>query len=433
MVQDYSLYERNHQNRQEQAFGICLGKITSVDINSRTCSIVTFMGHGTMNDQVISNCQWLSTDANPEGDESGCIPRRGSLGLVFFVDGETFIWGFLRPLSKGGSAAQGPESPKLNEGDKIISTKAGNRITIKRSGLIELYSSDLLQRLMFPLGGKIVDLCQEYNLKADGGSIEWTSDPDTFSTLWDTEFRQSVARLFVVRERRGYVTEDILLKTEVGPALPGIQGTTTPTYIHTIKSTGEVTTTVSPPQPEGTPIGFKSVMGPDGSLQVLAGTAQTVAFAISATGETKLSVNSIAEASISATGDITIKNKVGEATVSATGDIAVKNKMAKLTMSVKGDVEIKAGACSITMSATGEIKIDTPNKVTMSAKAGFDIKSMGPVNIEGIGPMNIKSKGPISLDGGTGASDFVLTNPTTLSPFTGAPLVPFSTTIKVSK
>lgn len=466
---EHSLWESKNRNRQEQAFGITLGKITAVDVPSRTCSIVTFMGQGTLNDQVINSCQWLNADANPDGDESGCIPRRGSMGLVFFVGGETFIWGFMRPQAKGGSAAQGPESPMLNEGDKIISTKAGNRITIKRSGFIELFSKDTLQRLMFPLGGKIVDMCQYYNLKADGGTIEWGADVDTGMCLYDAEFRQSLGRYFVVREQKGYISSDIICRTTVGPAFPGAVGTSTPTYTHTIGINGETVTTVSPPQPEGTPIGYKSTIGPDGSITVLSGTGQTVIFTISATGETKLSVNSIAEASVSASGDIALKNKVGEATISATGDIAIKNKVAeatmasagdialknkvgeatiaaagdialknkvaKLTMSSKGDIEISSGSFfTMTVSATGEVKIDAKGKATIAAMKGLDITvSAGPVKIEAGGPIDIKAKGTVKIDTGAGATDNVLTYPTTLSPFTGAPLMPYSTTVMVSK
>ena len=447
-----TLYEKNHRNRQEQAFGIALGKIISVDAVNRVCTIATMMGHGSMNDQVVNRVQWLNADANPDGDESGSIPRKGSMGLVFFVNGETFIWGYFRPQSKGGSAKQGTENPKLVEGDKVISTKAGNRLTIKRSGLIELYSKDTLQRLMFPMGSKIVDLCRHYKLKADGGTIEWTPANKVTGTLvHNSEFANSVMRAFVIYEQRGYVSSSIISKVTVGAAFPGVSGTKVPTYTHTIGISGQVTTTVTPPVPEGTPTGFKSVLNPDGSLKILAGAGQTFECTVATTGELNLSVNKIAEASVSVKGDIALKNKVGEATISALGDIALKNKVAEVTMAAKGDIavknklasvamkasgdiEIKGPGATVTISAAGEIKVDSKTKITMASKAGFDIKSTGPVNIEGVGPMNIKNKGLISLDGtGSGATDFVLCNPTTLSPFTGAPLMPFSTTIKVSK
>lgn len=449
---DNTLYEKNHRHRQEQAFGIALGKIISVDAVNRVCTIATMMGHGSMNDQVVNRVQWLNADANPDGDESGSIPRKGSMGLVFFVNGEAFIWGYFRPQGKGGTAKQGAESPNLVEGDKVISTKAGNRITIKRSGLVELYSKDTLQRLMFPMGSKIVDLCRHYKLKADGGTIEWTPANKITGTLsYNAEFANSVLRAFVIYEQKGFVSSSIISKVTVGAAFPGVPGTKIPTYTHTIGISGQVTTTVSPPLPEGSPSGFKSVMSPDGSLEILAGIGQTFTCKVDTLGALSLSVNKISEATISAKGDIALKNKIGEATISATGEVAIKNKTAEVSMTTagdmaiknklasvslksSGDMEIKGPAATITISAAGEIKIDSKTKIAMSSKAGFDIKSMGPVNIEGVGPMNIKNKGLISLDGtGSGATDFVLCNPTTLSPFTGAPLMPFSTTIKVSK
>lgn len=431
---DNSLYERSHRNRQEQAFGLALGVIKDVDPANRLCTVATFMGAGSLNDQYVHRCQWLSPDANPEGDESGNIPRRGTMGIVLFVDGETFFWGAFKPLYKDGVATQGGEVP-LTEGDKIISTLAGNRLTIKRSGLIELYSKDTLKRVMMPLGSRIFDICAEYNLNAsDGGTIQWAKIPFTDNSLWKAEYRKDLLRSFVITEEKGHVSPSVISRTVIGPALPGL-GVTTPVYTQEITLGGEITTTASLPQPDGTPLGFKSVVnGPAGSLSLKMGAAQTTTLDIKETGEVDLNVNKLAKFNISAAGDIKIDGPVAKVDTTAAGEITVKNLVAKISMSTSGEIVIDNKAGTITISPSGEISVKATNKVTIDAKAGIDVKSLGPINVESsAGPVSIKAKGMVQIDGGPGASDFVLTNPTTLSPFTGAPLVPFSTTVMVSK
>jgi hypothetical protein len=254
----------------------------------------------------------------------------------------------------------------------------------------------------------------------------------------------------MVVEEKGYVTVDILSRITIGPALPFFSDIQTPTYVQTISTSGEVHTTVTPPLPAGSPMGYESLIGPDGSISIKAGAAQTVTIDVSTLGDVSISVNELASASISklgdialegpvasasmsAIGDIELANAVGTASMSATGDIEVANAVASLSISSTGDIEIAGPLATITISAAGEVSISAPQKVTIEGKLGVDVKALGPVNIEGVGPMSIKTKGIIQLDGGSGASDFVLTNPTTISPFTGAPLVPFSTTIQVSK
>lgn len=433
---DQSLYERSHRNRQEQAFGMALGVIKDVDPPNRLCTVATLMGAGSMNDQYIHKCQWLSVDANPDGDEFSCIPRRGTMGIVLFIDGESFFWGAFKPLSKDGIAAQGTEAPSLTEGDKVISTLAGNRLTLKRSGLIELSTSDTLKRIMMPKGSKIFDICSEYNLNvSSGGVVKWNNDLVTKNALYEAEFRKDLLRTYIVHERKGHVDPTIMYQVDIGPAVPGVSGTSLPVYSQQITLGGEITTTASLPQPSGSPLGFSSyINGPEGSISLKLGTAQTTTFDVKSTGEVDLNVNSLANLNISSSGDIKAKGPVVSLEASASGDLNAKNAVAKLSMSSSGEIVIDNKAVSVTISPSGEVKINAKNKVSIEAKAGVDIKSVGAINVESsAGPVSVKAKGMITLDGGTGASDFVLTNPTTLSPFTGAPLAPFSTTIKVSK
>jgi len=431
---DKSIVECTHPTRIQQSSNIALGRIIDVDIKTRTCTVATITGMDSIFDKYIPGCQWLCQDANPEGDESGSIPRRGSWGIIYFVDGQAFIGGYAKPLGDKGTTLRGNESTTLNEGDKVISTLAGNRLTIKINGRIELYSTPGLSRNLIPTDNKIVDLCSAYDFKTAAGLIAWKPSKD-LTTLWRAEYYNTTNRLFLIEEKKGFVSSDIMYKRSVGPGVAGIsKGTKTPVYMQTIGLSGETTTEIHPPLPEGSPSGFKSTIGPDGSIEILAGAAQTVKVNVGATGAVDLDVNGLCTLGIAETGAVSLDVcSLVQVSITETGDIDIAGPVATVTINKKGDIKLGNTACSVSISAAGEVKIDAASTILLQSKAGFDIKSTGPVNIEGVGPMNIKTKGQIMLDGGTGASDFVLTNPTTLSPFTGAPLVPFSTTVMVSK
>ena len=447
----YTLYERLNRNRQEQAFGTCLGKIISVDSEKRTCTISTAMGVGTMNDQFIHSCQWASPDVNPDGDASGSIPRVGSWGLVHFVDGEPFMSGFIGPIGMAGSAKQGDKGPTLNEGDKMMSTALGNRITLKGSGLIECWAKENLQRVMMPQGSQILDICKRYNIKSDGGYIDWKTSDALRNTIWRAEYSKDILRTCIISEFKGYVSPTIVKRTYIGAAFPGVLDVPLPVYTQDIYVTGETVTTVTPPLPPNSPSGYKSTISPDGSIEILAGTLQTVKMTVDPLGAIHLESNSLASVDISETGDVDIVGPTASVSLSAIGDIAIDGPQVSVALAAAGDIEISnllatatlssSGDCSITgpswelsLTAGGEVTLKGLAKMTLEANAGIDIKSsIGPINIEGMGPMNIKTMGQIMLDGGPGATDNVLCFPTTLSPFTGSPLVPFSTTVMVSK
>lgn len=412
---DTTLYERAHMNRQEQAFGICLGRIVEVFPKERLCSVATFSGVGTMNDQFIPKCQWLNIDSNPDGDEFTTIPRRGSFALVFFVEGEPFVFGFFKPPRKGGIAAQGNEASTAIEGDKLFSTAAGNRVTLKASGAIEIESNQTLRRVYFPTGSQMIDICRAYNMQNDGGTLSWGSDAITKMTKFAAEYRRDITGSFVVLEEKGGVDSTTLLRTTIGPAIPGVPGSDTPMYVSSVSLTGEVETEVHTPAPAGTPSGVYMKMRPEGAIDLKVGAAHNLAAKIEPTGALDIDINSITKISASAQGDFSVQNKLTTATIASDGSVTIESPGASISISVAGEVTVKS-----------------TNKIALDAKAGVDIKSSGPVAVEALGaPVTIKGQ-TVQIDGGSGVMESVLTNPSTLSPFTGAPLAPFSTTVKVS-
>ena len=294
---DYSLYESKNNSRLERSNGIAFGRVIKVFAKERYCQVHTFNGSGNMSDNVLDRVQWLSMDSNPEGDESTSIPRKNSLGLIFFVGGEPFLFGFFKPLKKGGVAAQGNEPVNLMEGDKLISTVAGNRLTVKSNGLIEIFSTESLKSVRFPTESKLLEICRRYDLRTDGGSHLWESDEDG-KTLLQSEFRRDLLRAVVACEEKGAVDDSTILKTVVGPANPGGPGVLQPLYEHTV--------------------------GTDGTAELNVGIAKNFAASISPTGEARLKVNDLTTLTISPTGEITVKTPGATLTISPEGAVSLQ-------------------------------------------------------------------------------------------------------------
>ena len=176
--------------------GVALGRIVSVDAKKRFCRVKTFFGDAHLVDKDIPVCQWLSLDANPEGDESTSIPRVNSTGLVFFVAGEAFIWGYFKATTKDKGATTGKEQSNLNEGDKIIATVAGNKIILKANGVVEIQSKETLRTIYFPKEGLLAHLCEAYDIRTDGGSMTWrTTDELLNQTLFQGLYKRETLPL----------------------------------------------------------------------------------------------------------------------------------------------------------------------------------------------------------------------------------------------
>lgn len=483
-------HESNHPSRIEQSANIALGKIMEVDVKMRRCTVATITGRGSIFDQWITDCQWLSPDANPEGDEFGSIPRRGSWGIVYFLDGVAFIGNYARPVGKGGSTLRGNESAVLNPGDKIISTQAKNRVAVKGSGLIELYVSETLKRSMLPSSGLLIDHCSNYDFKSNGGFFKWLTFsgflPPLQNVLWRAEYYSTTNKGTIIEEKKGYVNDSIVYKRTIGEGAPGVSSTVIPVYMKMIGTDGTTTTAITIPTAEGSPLGYKSTLNPDGSVEILMGSTQGTVLTVDSSGAVILDVNGLSNLALSESGDlnytgpkglaeitaqgaITIANESTEIVVASGGDVTVTGPNTTVSIAEAGDVEIagpkttlsitadgdvsiagpavnmditaggdltiKGSDFTLSLTASGEVKLESSANIAIeSTGGGVSVKGVGPVDVEATGgDINIKSSGQILIAGGGGsATDSVLTNPTTLSPFTGAPLAPFSQTVKVS-
>lgn len=351
---DKSIYERQHPTRQRLSSGIALGRIAAVDIDRRTCTVKTFFGADGLNDLSLDNVQWVNMDSNAEGDEFSIIPRPGSMGLVFFVEGEAFIFGSFNAYRGDKGAVTGKEVVKrLVQGDKSMSTRSGNYAVVRANGSIELFSSDTLKRVLFPTDSRILDICQNYNLRAGGGYTNWEVNDILQTTIFTEEFRRDLARTVIMVEEKGQVDATTVFRQSIGPGLPGVVGVPAPSYEYSVDITGKATLKIGPPGAAT----ITQTISPDGSME------------------------------IDALSDITVKSKTGNLTADLiAGDITAKTSLGNISVeSTKGNISAKTTAGNISVESTaGNIKA---------------VATAGDMELEGSGGKLKLGKGKVGLGG----------------------------------
>lgn len=376
-----SIYERSGDKDRLSGSGVALGQIVAVDVPARLCSVRTFSGESNLCDKYIKKCQWLSTDANPEGDESTCIPREGSIGLVFFVAGQPFIWGYMKPLNRISGAVTGKESANLISGDKTISTVGGNRVTIKANGVIEIMSSELLKTTYFPKGGLLTDVCEAYQFLSDAGQTKGGTIDELNNAYTLQEWRRDLGRIQpLYTEEKGYVDESICRRVSFGIPLPGEELITTPLYLYEQDITGQIVEQIGLDGTginiKMTPLGEYTLKSPFSQLDLSAVgdwefTNPLVTFGMKANGEMSIA-NATSVFSISPEGDIELSNPTVTLTASATGDISLTNPVITMTWDKAGDFELTNPVCGLKMGKSGDmewagpvgkIKIDKAGKI----------------------------------------------------------------------
>lgn len=334
-------FEKGNPQRAMTQNALCFGRITKVYPTDRMCEVKTFGSHAGASDNSIPRCQWLSLDGHPDGDGLGAIPRVGSFCIVAFVDNEPFVLGFFRPLSGDTTKAAvsgGDLSEDLNEGDRFLMTSAGNKITVRASGEIEIHANATCKTFYFPNQSLINTLCRNYELRSDAYVVDSLNLGKSNNTYSRFEYRKNLDRSFICVVEHGIVDSDnpeVIYKQEFGIGDDEL-GIKSVVRTKTVKQSGETETFI---RNADAAEGIRLILKPDGnvSLNVMGKTNITVA----PNGDTKIDVGP------------------GKSTLSLTAD-------GKLSVVTTDAVNIKA---------TGKVLIDSA--------ADIDIKSGGKLNLKG--------------------------------------------------
>jgi phage gp45-like len=182
MAKEHSPYEGTFDHRLNGK--TCLGRVISVDINSKRCRVKTMGLKGSTDDLDLANVQWHQSSAHPEGDEDTTYPRVGQLGIITFMNSEPYISGWFGAIQGTGDDPRPTKEP-LREGDKVIATIGGNRIILRSGASIEVESTKLCRTYWLPTRNLITTVCQDWELETDGGLLFWGRDGDTDDTSYE--------------------------------------------------------------------------------------------------------------------------------------------------------------------------------------------------------------------------------------------------------
>lgn len=359
MKSQKSVMEKGNRWRDGVGEGLTMCRISKVFPEKRMCEVKTFGSNNPTQDNTFT-CQWLSSDASPEGDESSVVPRINSLGIVAFVDGEPFVIGFLRPLNDEGTAAiPDGEQEEINEGDKVIKTVGKNKLIMRASGEIQIESTRTCRTIYFPNNHLINTLCRNYEFRTDGGTEDWvhySSSRTEKNTVRRVEERDKLTRDNIVYTETGTVdlnTPTLIFRRRFGK---GTKDGSITDVVRTVSvlNTGETTVQINTP---GATEGHNMNIKPSGETTISIGGTRHVTN-IKPTGETNINVAGKANINVKPSGLTVIDVGPGKSTITIdpSGKIEVKTSTEVQITSPK--VNLNKGMSGITTKNSHQAVID---------------------------------------------------------------------------
>lgn len=379
---DESIWESGHPNRKSRLEGITFGRITRVYASEGFCEVKTFGSSGSKGDNHIPRCQWLNLDSKDDA-KSAVVPQEDSFCLVFFIDGEPFVYGFFDPLAEGGegSVTEDELKLKLQPGDRLMRTFAKNYILMRTTGVLEFVSTAGNFINMFPTGqGILKDLLRiqnkNFEFTTNGGVTFWREKNRRKDTLFFSEHRDNLSRANIIAEFKGEVDGGFIHKIDYGPTNEEktLAVVPQPVKTHTVKKDGETASHIRPGGEDSK--GNKITRKPSGEIDIQINDHTNIN--VAPDGTTKMNI--------------------------ANGKVAIE-------ISSSGKIDIKAEA-DVSLENKGKLDISADGKATISANM---------IDLDGTGGK------------GSGAVLQALGFPDAISDFTGLPIQQASTTVKISK
>ena len=427
------IYENGSQYKNENDVGMAYARVLSVSADKRSCEISTF-GAG-LSDKYFPEAQVVSMDTGRAGDEFISIPRRGALCIVTILGCQAYIVGFIRPNSVSGAPIWGNEL-QLRQGDKLLGTKAGNRLTIRSNGLIEAVATKGgLQTIWSPSDDSITELCSNKITTVSAGKESWETDLYTTLCKHRRLYKKDVAQTSVIIEERGHtagfspegLADIILYKQSMGTLPPGLSDIPITQFYREVDIFGVRKTYIGATS-AGVTFGFEKIedgflsqltynigpskqvhleangitgdvmldlfklinleMKPSGGGGVILKTP-LMSLEIEPSGAYKI-INGVgtlpgaevSSVSVSASGGFVFKNPTAEASIAESGDIAIKNKSVEVGITATGDTSVTNTSKAYTIEATASGGITATEKGKGSLKLSGGKVALGGASAE---------------------------------------------------
>lgn len=372
----------------------CLAYIVSVDSVGRRCRIKTMGVPGLTEDLDIPNVRWVHLAWHPEGDEDTFCPRPGCYGVVTFIESEPYILGFF-PLdnSSGGNSRKNLE--KLDPGDRVIKTIAGNKIILRSGGTVQIESTAQCRTYWIPTQHLINTVCQNYELATAGGFLNWLLDKKEQTTnltlqAWDKLAPENALKLEVgtipapatpppaVEGAPAINAEaDLIAELSTGPLDPKTLEMSQKNLNVRISKDGTTYIDIGPNK-----VTLK-ITGTTGDIEYITKGGVKYTIEKDAAGTIKGSLSALVEKDVTTTvkGAVTVTVEK-DLTANITGAGTIKTKGAA-TVDAGGALTLKSGAAG-TIDAKGALEIKSGAAVKIEGKSGTDVGgSSAPTNVNG--------------------------------------------------
>ena len=424
-----SIFEQGSAYKDENDAGLSYARIISVSADKRNCEIITW-GSG-LSDKYFREAQIVAMDTERDGGEAISIPRKNSLAIVAIMGSQAFILGFIRSNSVDGAPIWGNEI-QLRQGDKLFTTKALNRLSVRSSGLVEAVAAPgALQTIWSPKDKSINEVCRDKITLASGGKHEWRYDLNTTLCREKKLYKKDGAQSSVIIEERGHtagfspakIADLVLYSQRMGTLPPGLPDIPVTQFFREIDIFGLRTTYIGPTT-LGVTTGFSKIEdGLLAHLQYSIGAAKQVSLkADGLLGDVNLDLlklikidmtpssgggfalkTPLMNIAIEPSGAYTITNGMGSLpgaevsaiAVSPLGAFSIRNKIAEVSIKETGDISLKNKTVSAEFTATGDTKISNVAK-------GYDIAATaaGEVSVTTLTKAGIKmGQGKVALGG----------------------------------
>lgn len=373
----------------------CIGRITSVDAEGRMLRVKTFQG---VDDLDLYNVKILHGLWSSQGDEVVEMPRIGTMGIVLFVGPDPYWLGCV-PSSLANGGGMPSTIMSLQEGDINSKTIYGNRVTLRRGGIIEVQSTDVCSTMWTPTQNLIDTICQNYVIQTSNGRLEWRLDKENDNTsnlkitAWNNLSPDNAVVLDIgtvsddnnedsSANIKPYDAADLIFDFRQGEYSLK-DGMTKRTMRVSVKNDGSFFFDVGPGKFSLTVDASTGDVNFETQGKVTGKVVSDVELSVdgAVTANVKKDVTLNADAAVTAT----IKDKL---TATVTGDVSISTDGAA-NVSAKGDVSVTAkGAANITASGDA----------TVSASGSATVKGSGSVTVQG-SDVNVTASGAVSVKG----------------------------------
>lgn len=380
------------------------GTILSVDPLRRTYTIHVTSIDPKINDVKYNNVQLLNASSSMLGEESGALAEINTICAVTFVGTTPYIMGFLNPIrlttSKDPSkeknidqgvgnegAIEGSTSGSkgtLDAGDYAISTRGGNKIVVRRSGIIECEAKKTCRTNYFPQEDKIFHMCRKFEFHSDAVTEFHTSSPSTTKspTYFFKKYINQIEGESAIVQERGEIPDlnkEIIERVAYGK-FENLNKKNTfikPSYVKETYSSGKIVEAIEcgTPSPTEDNSAWYKEQKEDGEFIISCG-KKVWRMNVKNDGNTTLKINEKFSFEIEPSGKVYLNiNEKFKLNIESSGDFSVNsNEKFKLNINESGNFSINSNdKLKINGSESGSLNINYAESITLNGDKGESI------------------------------------------------------------